>query len=118
MRRWPAAATRLLPLLVALARPRCAAAATFSVTNINDSGSGSLHQAITDANGAGPGPHTITFAIPGSGVHGLRGLAAPWIYDLAAQGITGGCGGGNYCPTDPVLRQQMAVFLVKTFNLQ
>jgi hypothetical protein len=42
---------------------------------------------------------------------------APWIYDLASRGITGGCAGGNYCPTDPVLRQQMAVFLVKTFNL-
>jgi hypothetical protein len=42
---------------------------------------------------------------------------APWIYDLAARAITGGCAGGNYCPTDPVLRQQMAVFLVKTFNL-
>jgi hypothetical protein len=42
---------------------------------------------------------------------------APWIYDLAGRGITGGCGGGNYCPASPVLRQQMAVFLVKTFNL-
>jgi hypothetical protein len=42
---------------------------------------------------------------------------SPWIYDLAARAITGGCAGGNYCPTDPVLRQQMAVFLVKTFNL-
>jgi hypothetical protein len=42
---------------------------------------------------------------------------ADWIYDLAARGITGGCAGGNYCPLDPVLRQQMAVFLVKTFNL-
>jgi hypothetical protein len=42
---------------------------------------------------------------------------ADWIYDLAARGITGGCGGNSYCPTNPVLRQQMAVFLVKTFNL-
>jgi hypothetical protein len=42
---------------------------------------------------------------------------APWIDDLSARGITGGCVGGNYCPTDPVLRQQMAVFLVKTFQL-
>jgi hypothetical protein len=42
---------------------------------------------------------------------------ASWIYDLAGRGITGGCGGGNYCPLDPVLRQQMAVFLVKTFQL-
>ena len=42
---------------------------------------------------------------------------APWIYDLAGRNITGGCGGNNYCPLDPVLRQQMAVFLVKTFSL-
>ena len=42
---------------------------------------------------------------------------APWIYDLAARGITGGCGGNNYCPLAAVLRQQMAAFLVKTFNL-
>ena len=35
---------------------------------------------------------------------------------LAAEGITGGCGGGNYCPDSPVTRAQMAVFLTKTFN--
>ena len=39
---------------------------------------------------------------------------APWIEALAAAGITGGCGGGNYCPTNVVTRQQMAVFLLKT----
>ena len=39
---------------------------------------------------------------------------APWINELVAEGITGGCGGGNYCPASPVLRQQMAVFLLKT----
>lgn len=39
---------------------------------------------------------------------------APWIEDLAARGITGGCGGGNYCPQNPVRRDQMAVFLLKT----
>ena len=38
---------------------------------------------------------------------------APWIEALADAGITGGCGGGNYCPTNPVTRQQMAVFLLK-----
>jgi hypothetical protein len=41
---------------------------------------------------------------------------APWINELVAQGITSGCGGGNYCPTSPVNRQQMAVFLLKTFE--
>lgn len=43
--------------------------------------------------------------------------AAAWIKELAAQGITGGCGNGNYCPSTPVTRDQMAVFLVKAFNL-
>jgi len=43
---------------------------------------------------------------------------APWIYELVARGITGGCGGGNYCPADPATRGQMAVFVVKTFGLQ
>jgi hypothetical protein len=39
---------------------------------------------------------------------------APWIYALVAEGITAGCGGGKFCPADPVNRQQMAVFLLKT----
>jgi serine protease AprX len=41
-------------------------------------------------------------------------FAADWIEELAALGVTGGCGGGNYCPGDPVTRAQMAVFLLKT----
>ncbi len=41
-------------------------------------------------------------------------FAAAWIEDLAARGITGGCGGGNYCPLSAVTRAQMAVFLLKT----
>ena len=43
---------------------------------------------------------------------------APWIYELVARNITGGCGNGNYCPADPATRGQMAVFMVKTFGLQ
>jgi CSLREA domain-containing protein len=39
---------------------------------------------------------------------------ADWIERLAAEGITAGCGGGNYCPANPVRRDQMAVFLLKT----
>jgi len=42
--------------------------------------------------------------------------AAPWIEQLAAEGITGGCGGGNYCPTVVVNRAQMAVFLSAAFG--
>jgi hypothetical protein len=44
-------------------------------------------------------------------------LFADWIEQLAAEGITGGCGGGNYCPNNPNTRGQMAAFLVKTFGL-
>jgi hypothetical protein len=43
--------------------------------------------------------------------------AAAWIKQLVAEGITAGCGGGDYCPEAPVTRAQMAVFLVRTFNL-
>lgn len=43
--------------------------------------------------------------------------AGAWIEQLATEGITGGCGTGLYCPTTTVTRDQMAVFLVRTFNL-
>ena len=43
--------------------------------------------------------------------------SAGWIEQLAAEGITSGCGVGIYCPESNVTRAQMAVFLVKTFNL-
>jgi hypothetical protein len=43
--------------------------------------------------------------------------AAAWIKQLVAKDITAGCGNGNYCPASPVTRAQMAVFLVRTFNL-
>jgi hypothetical protein len=36
---------------------------------------------------------------------------------LAASGITAGCGGGNYCPNNPVTRGQMAVFVSKLVGL-
>jgi uncharacterized repeat protein (TIGR03803 family) len=39
---------------------------------------------------------------------------ANWIEQLAAEGITAGCGGNDFCPASPVTRQQMAVFLLKT----
>jgi hypothetical protein len=42
---------------------------------------------------------------------------ANWIEELANRNITGGCGGGNFCPAAPNTRGQMAVFLTKTFGL-
>jgi hypothetical protein len=47
----------------------------------------------------------------------LTNPIAKWIERLAAEGITGGCGGANYCPNGIVTREQMAVFLVRTFDL-
>jgi len=44
-------------------------------------------------------------------------FAAAWIEQLVNEGISSGCGGGNFCPNNPVTRAQMAVFLVNTFNL-
>ncbi|HEX4441497.1 MAG TPA: S-layer homology domain-containing protein [Thermoanaerobaculia bacterium] len=40
-----------------------------------------------------------------------------YIEALAASGITGGCGNGNYCPDAPLTRGQMAVFLSKALGL-
>jgi streptogramin lyase len=66
--------------------------------------------------------HGSAYVPPGcAGIFGdvaCPSLFADWIEQLAAEGITGGCGGGNYCPNDPITRGQMAVFLVKTFGLQ
>ncbi len=43
--------------------------------------------------------------------------AATFIKQLAAEGITSGCGTNVYCPENSATRAEMAVFLVKTFNL-
>jgi uncharacterized repeat protein (TIGR01451 family) len=32
---------------------------------------------------------------------------------LSARGVTLGCGNGNYCPDDPVTREQMAAFIMR-----
>jgi len=66
--------------------------------------------------GAGyqPPPATGMFAdVP------IGHVFAPWIEQLAREGITGGCGTSpaRYCAESPVTRGQMAVFLVRAFNL-
>jgi S-layer homology domain len=35
---------------------------------------------------------------------------------LSARNVTLGCGGGNYCPNDPVLREQMAAFIIRALG--
>jgi hypothetical protein len=41
------------------------------------------------------------------------GPYADWIEELYNEGILVGCGGGNYCPTVPLTREQAAVALLR-----
>jgi hypothetical protein len=59
-----------------------------------------------------PDPGTATFADVPVGHPFHRFVEA-----LYASGITGGCGGGNFCPDAPVTRGQMAVFLAGALGL-
>ncbi len=76
------------------------AAATFTVTNTNDSGPGSLRQAIVDAN-ANAGADTIAFNIPGAGVHTIA-PATNFDTILEAVVIDGYTQPGASVNTDPV----------------
>jgi S-layer homology domain len=53
-----------------------------------------------------PAPATATFNDVPTDHQFFRFIEA-----LAASGITGGCGNGNFCPDNPVTRGQMATFL-------
>jgi len=76
-------------LVCILALSGNASAATFTVTNTNDSGPGSLRQAILDAN-ATPGADTIAFNIPGFGVQTISPLTPlPALTDDAGVTIDG-----------------------------
>jgi titin len=65
------------------------APATFTVGNTNDSGPGSLRQAILDSN-ATPGLDTIAFNVPGAGAHTISPLTPlPFVTDpLILDGTT------------------------------
>ncbi len=41
----------------------------------------------------------------------------PWIEELTRRAVVSGCGGGSYCPTAAVTREQMGVFMSVTFGL-
>lgn len=76
----------LLTLILTLAGPvSVARAASFVVRNLNDSGKGSLRQAISDAN-ASAGPDTITFSVSGTI---LLSSTLPTITDAAGLTIDG-----------------------------
>ncbi len=104
--RLPVRCVIFLVLVLALPRGR---ALTLSVSNTGDSGSGSLRQAILDANANG-GLDTISFQISGSGTHTITPLSAlpaitdPVIIDGTTQQgfagsplieISGGSAGNN-----------------------
>jgi len=59
-----------------------------------------------------PAPATAAFSDVPTGHWAFRYIEA-----LFASGITAGCGGGNYCPDDPLTRAQMAVFLSAALGL-
>ena len=45
--------------------------------------------------------------------------AAPWVEQLAREGVTTGCSvsPARFCPSEPVTREQLAAFLVRGFGL-
>ncbi|MGH8925211.1 MAG: PQQ-dependent sugar dehydrogenase [Acidimicrobiia bacterium] len=59
-----------------------------------------------------PIPHASTFSDVEPGAFFTEAVEA-----IAADGITNGCGGGRYCPFDQVLRDQMATFLTRGWDL-
>ncbi len=78
-------------LLLAVGASRVLFGATLTVTTTNDSGAGSLRQAILDAN-SGAGSDTIEFNIPGGGPYvitplapGLPAMLGPTIVDGTTQ---------------------------------
>jgi hypothetical protein len=57
---------------------------------------------------------------PGSADFGDVPTSHPFFQYIEAlyhSGITAGCGGGNFCPNNPLTRGQMAVFLAKALGL-
>ena len=50
-------------------------------------------------------------------VHQDNYWAADYIEQLYQDGITTGCGGGNFCPERPVTRAEMAAFIMRAFDL-
>ncbi|MBI5963832.1 MAG: S-layer homology domain-containing protein [Chloroflexi bacterium] len=66
------------------------------------------------------GMHGVAFVPPtATGVFSdvpVGSFGADFIEQLAADSITSGCGGGNFCPGASVTRAQMAIFLVRAMH--
>ncbi len=64
------------------------------------------------------GPYMAPTCVPGvpfTDITCTTGFDA-WIEQFGRDGITGGCGGGDYCPGTPVTRDQMAVFIERAMR--
>jgi len=59
-----------------------------------------------------PAPGSPTFGDVQPGDFAFKQIEA-----LVAAGVTGGCGGGNFCPTRNVTRAEVAVFIAKALGL-
>jgi hypothetical protein len=59
-----------------------------------------------------PAPGTASFGDVPLGYWAFQHVEA-----LVDSGVTAGCGGGNFCPDDPITRAEMAVFLAKALGL-
>ena len=64
------------------------------------------------------GPYTAPTCVPGvpfADITCTTGFDA-WIEQFGRDGISTGCGGGDYCPGTPVTRDQMAVFIERAMR--
>ncbi len=87
---------------------------TIAVGNTTNDGSTAISQIIVGYRlQVSPAPGTATFNDVPTSDFGFQYIEA-----LYASGITGGCGGANYCPDSPVTRRQMAIFIAKALGLQ
>ncbi len=66
----------------------------------------------------GNGPYTPPTCVPGVPFSDITCTTVfdPWIEQFGLDGISAGCGGGLYCPSTPVTRDQMAVFIEKAMR--
>lgn len=88
---------RVLLRIVILLMPFIVEATVFTVTNVNNSGAGSLRQALLDVNATGAGPHTINFDPSLSGQTILLSSSLPQltVADVTIDGDIDGDGIGD-----------------------
>ncbi len=75
-------------------------------------GAGALYDVVVTNPGGSPGVLTKAWFSDFLDVPQASPFHAP-VEQMIRDGITSGCGGGNYCPSSGVTRAQMAVFLLR-----